>query len=653
MDSRATACDLCRLRKVRCDKSVPCFNCRQSSQDCTFTGAGQKPKVPRQRVHVSLQYEEKIDLLDKRLANIESLLLKQQQSAASTQCSCSGLTPEKAPLEVPLSVKDTPHVATDYDAGDEAPPVEGPSSLRFQMAATRRLTESAAIELGTSCYVNAVASAHRVVGSQSPAGSSQRHLAQKPVTYRNMPLPPIAAVVGVLRQLKDNPPSSFFVLRCFLPCSDFIDLCRNVYFSVDDYTAIDFIIVNSGLHSLFTEYFCPPSVGQSEPRKQSLAWGAMCRNALTAAVATIDAGLSAKAKNVQALILGTTHAIEMAKPWLAWRLICFAAQLCMAAGFHDESLIVADDESTRNVKALLFWHVYGLEKSIALRVGRASMIRDSDIDIPKGLNLVCLPRLWDKVVPFWVKNASIHSKIYDLLYSRSAQLVSQEDLSERADSLLADLKLIEPVNLVNSRISSANGTEPTTKLDDVLAISAKVMYYTTGTLICRARTSRASVPSFSPDCLAYARSTIDAHLECVPLMSGDLHIVNLYLHWRLLQTPFIPLLVVFCHIVETQDSSDAQRLKCFADSLEQGADLSPSAKDFYDITRQLYMIAEKHIQTSSEQDWASVPSLSTLGLTQFYPANAMAGNYHLAAEHGQSNQDMEMMFGGEQVMGFF
>ncbi|KAK1705458.1 uncharacterized protein BDZ83DRAFT_758584 [Colletotrichum acutatum] len=344
MDSRATACDLCRLRK--------------SSQDCTFTGAGQKPKVPRQRVHVSLQYEEKIDRLDKRLANIESLLLR-QQSAASTQCSCSGLAPEKAISEVPTSVKDASHVPTEFDAEDEAPPVEGPSSLRFQMAATRRLTESAAIELGASCYVNAVASAHRVLGSQSPAGSSQGHLAQKPVTYRSMPLPPITAVIGVLRQLKDNPPSSFFVLRCFLPCSEFIDLCRNVYFSIDDYTAIDFIIVNSGLHYLFTEYFCPPSLGQSELRKQSLTWGAMCRNALTAAVATIDAGLSAKAKNVQALILGTTHAIEMAKPWLAWRLICFAAHLCMAAGFHDESLIVADDESTRNAKALLFWHVYG------------------------------------------------------------------------------------------------------------------------------------------------------------------------------------------------------------------------------------------------------------------------------------------------------
>ncbi|KAK1687464.1 hypothetical protein BDP55DRAFT_660102 [Colletotrichum godetiae] len=653
MDSRATACDLCRLRKVRCDKSVPCFNCRQSSQDCTFTGAGQKPKVPRQRVHVSLQYEEKIDLLDKRLANIESLLLR-QQSTASTQCSCTGLTPKKALSEVPALAKDASHVATGFDVTNEAPPVEGPSSLRFQMAATRKLTESAAIELGASCYVNAVASAHRVVRSQNPAGASERQSAQRPVTYRNMSLPPTSAVINVLRQLKDNPPSSFFVLRCFLPCAEFIDLCRNVYFSVDDYTAIEFIIVNSGLHYLFTEYFCPPSLGNIELRKQSLAWGAMCRKALTAAVASIDAGLSAKAENVQALILGTTHAIEMARPWLAWRLICFAAQLCMAAGFHDESLIAADDNNTRTTKALLFWHVYGLEKTLALRVGRASMIGDCDVVIPRGLNSVCLPRLWDKLVPFWVANASIHGKLYDLLYSRSAQLISQKDLSDRANGLLADLKMIEPIRLVNPTITSAsNHTEPMTKLEDILAISAGVMYHTTATLICRAKTSRASVPSFSPDCLSYARATIDAHLECVPLMSGDLHIMNLYLHWRILQTPFIPLLVVFCHIVETQDTGDAQRLKNFADSLKQGEDLSPSAKEFYDITRELYMIAEKHIETSNKQDWASVPSLSTFGLSQFYPAGALAENYHLTSENMQSDQDMEMMFDGEQVLRFF
>ncbi|KXH27609.1 fungal specific transcription factor [Colletotrichum salicis] len=467
-----------------------------------------------------------------RIADMDS---RATASTASTQCSCSGLTPEKALSEVPTSVKDpSSHVATGFNATDEAPPVEGRSSLRFQMAATRKLTENAAIELGASCYVNAVAGTHRVVGSQSPEGASEQQLAQRPVTYRNMPLPPTPAVINVLRQLKDNPPSSFFVLRCFLPCAEFIDLRRNVYFSVDDDTAIEFIIVNSALHYLFTEYFCPPGLGNSELWKQSLTWGAMYRNALTAAVTSIDAGLSAKRK------------------------------------------------------------------------------------------------------------------------TRSAQLISQEDLSGRANGLLADLKLIEPIRMVNPTITSAsNNTEPMTKLEDVLAISAGDICHTTATLICREKTSRASVPSFSPDCLSYARATIDAHLECVPLMSGDLHIMNLYLHWRILQTPFIPLLVVFCHIVETQDTGDAQRLKSFADSLMQGADLSPSAKEFYDITRELCMIAEKHIETSSQQDWASVPSLSTFGLSQFYPAGALAENYHLTSKNVQSDQDMEVMFEGEQVLGFF
>ncbi|OHF04290.1 hypothetical protein CORC01_00629 [Colletotrichum orchidophilum] len=603
-------------------------------------------------VPVAQGNEEKIDLLDKRLANIESLLLK-QQGTASPQCSCSTSTPETSLPKATTSAKAASHIATVFDEGEEVPPVEGPSSLKFQLAATRKLTEAAAIEIGTSCYVNALATARRVAGSQSPRGDAEQQKAQRPLTYRSMPLPPTSAVINILRQLKESPPNNFFVLRCFLTCSQFIDLCRNVYFSVDDYTSIDFIIVNSGLHYLFIEYFCP--VGNSDLQKQHLAWGSMCRNALAAAVGSISAGLSAKVENVQALILGSIHAIEMAKPWLAWRLVCLAAQICMAAGFHDESLIAADDKDTRSVKALLFWHIYGLEKTLSLRVGRASMIGDCDILIPKGQESMSLPRLWasEKIVPFWVSNASIHGKLYDLLYSRSAQLVSQEALSDRADLLLADLRMTEPIDLINSIVASAYSATPMTRLEDVLAVSSKVMYYTTATLICRAKTSRASVPRFSPDCLEYARATIDAHLECIPLMGNNLHIVNLYLHWRLLQTPFIPLLVVFCHIVETEDRDDAQRLKSFADSLEQGANLSPSAKEFYHITRELNTIAEKHIETSSEQDWASVPSLSTFGLSQYFPANTLTENYPLTSEHVQSTQDMEMMFDEQDVMGFF
>lgn len=142
------------------------------------------------------------------------------------------------------------------------------------------------------------------------------------------------------------------------------------------------------------------------------------------------------------------HAIEMAKPWLAWRLICFAAQLCVAAGFHDESLTIGADK-TRDTKALLFWHVFALEKTLALRVGRASLIRDCDINLSKDIGSLSLPPLWDKMVPFWVANALIHGKLYELLYSRAAQSLSQDELVSRADQLLVDLQPIEPFSGVS------------------------------------------------------------------------------------------------------------------------------------------------------------------------------------------------------------
>ncbi|KAL3956921.1 hypothetical protein ACCO45_009767 [Purpureocillium lilacinum] len=49
------ACDQCRLRKIRCDKDWPCSNCRTAKRSCTSTGAGQRPKEPRQRVLISSQ----------------------------------------------------------------------------------------------------------------------------------------------------------------------------------------------------------------------------------------------------------------------------------------------------------------------------------------------------------------------------------------------------------------------------------------------------------------------------------------------------------------------------------------------------------------------------------------------------------------------
>lgn len=105
--------------------------------------------------------------------------------------------------------------------------------------------------------------------------------------------------------------------------------------------------------------------------------------------------------------------------------------------------------------------------------------------------------------------------------------------------------------------------------------------------------------------------------------------------------------------METLDGDDERRLKDFADSLEGSADLSHSAGEFYRISRDLHNIAQRHLDTRMEQNRVSMSSLSTFGLNQYFVANDFENteNYRLASD--LSSQDMELMFGGQQIMGFF
>ncbi|TQN70092.1 hypothetical protein CSHISOI_05475 [Colletotrichum shisoi] len=129
--------------------------------------------------------------------------------------------------------------------------------------------------------------------------------------------------------------------------------------------------------------------------------------------------------------------------------------------------------------------------------------------------------------------------------------------------------------------------------------------------------------------------------------------MNIYLHWRVLQTPFIPVIVIFCNIIETQDEDDAQRLKNFVSSLERGAHLSPSAREFYHMCEDLNRIAQKKMDARTAPQWTSAPSLSIFGLNQYFAANGPSNAESYRQISDLSNQDFEMMLGSQDVMGFF
>jgi hypothetical protein len=59
-----------------------------------------------------------------------------------------------------------------------------------------------------------------------------------------------------------------------------------------------------------------------------------------------------------------------------------AAGLCQNLGYHRYSTMKDDSVEDRNCKIHVFWMIYMFDKTMSLRLGRASIIQDFDIELP-------------------------------------------------------------------------------------------------------------------------------------------------------------------------------------------------------------------------------------------------------------------------------
>ncbi|KAF5025772.1 hypothetical protein F66182_2105 [Fusarium sp. NRRL 66182] len=68
------SCVTCRRRRVRCDKTMPCSNCRRAQSDCVYPAPGRAPRQTRPLPsHASGHGEREIDLMQ-RLRKLEGLV---------------------------------------------------------------------------------------------------------------------------------------------------------------------------------------------------------------------------------------------------------------------------------------------------------------------------------------------------------------------------------------------------------------------------------------------------------------------------------------------------------------------------------------------------------------------------------------------------
>ncbi|KAB8234773.1 hypothetical protein BDV23DRAFT_30138 [Aspergillus alliaceus] len=638
------ACDQCRLRKIRCDKRSPCSNCRSSQIACRTTGAGQKPREQRRRVLISDQYERKIDLIEDRLTSIEQVLrdLKSTVTSNTPAETCFHATPDSGQM-----TPSAPGLASDINAAldqhESGPTFEGNSSLLAHSAYASEFLETAvsrsALQLSSPKISAALSTLKQLVTMQDhqahPSSKEVRFPNQKAMPssgLRNLSMPPVQVVLPLLRRLKDHPATLLLGFFPFITEDRLLEKCRKVYFATEDYTDATFIVVNACLFYLF----CELSITSTDASSQELydKYGDLCRVNLETGLANLNLLMPATIDSIEALTMGAIHAIEISKPSFALALTSTASRMCQTLGYHRSSSMENDKPGIKQTKLRIFWAVYVTDKALSLRLGRAPSIQDYDISLPTKFEQLGNFEPWRTIYPLWIQLARIQGKVYEMLYSPAALRKPASERALCARQLASEMQssVTEPFKKVTPKISGISD------LDEIYLRSDEVCRLSVLTLIYRAIPANADSPStFIDECIETARLTLAMHQDCMTMLeqgNRSNEVKCSYLHWTILYSPFVPFIVLFCHVIESSSYADLTRLEDFVNSLQPNCALSEAIAKMHRLCQvlsnvaKLYVEAKAQAQTQENEALASVGQefdvyLSALGLA---PTQAEAGD---------------------------
>ncbi|POR34331.1 Putative transcriptional regulatory protein C11D3.07c [Tolypocladium paradoxum] len=561
----------------------------------------------------------KIDQIESRLGSIEALLQSIASPAAPVDHGRNVNTPATG-SSIPTAAS-----TADCESSDDESAFGGDSGLTAHTAFASEFLEKAVKrtslrELNPKMEA-ALANLGQLVEMQKRRSISHgpRFPLQKPVPpggICKLPMPPMPAVVSLLRHAKGEfppplppaPPTLFTIMCSLVGLSDFSSLCRMVYFATEDFSDATFVIVNAMLYHLFmeqTSLATDPTV-----RDEYHAYMQQCRANLETSLANTPLFLSAKVENVQALLLGALYAVDVSRPSVAWHLSCMAAQLCQTAGYHRSETLKHDSPATAKLKRILFWHVYTLDKGLGLRLGRAPVIHECDIDIPRVFEFDGFGHFESSTIPtLWVKISHLQSRIYEelqvphLLYSPAALRSPQAELVERAMALAKDCRKLE-VEAEGCREQVYNYLRAVNSSDvvDVFLRGDEVQFQVTLTLVYRVIPApEGSVSRFCDECLDVARKAMKVHQQCAELTNLGSYFRSIYVHWNLLLTPFAPFFVLFCYVIETSSLDDLKVLQEFVASLDGARDSSETIEKLCRLCQVMCDVASLYVEAKSQQ----------------------------------------------------
>ncbi|KAL3446140.1 hypothetical protein BJX65DRAFT_296580 [Aspergillus insuetus] len=559
---------------------------------------------------VVLVSERKIDLIDSRLEKAIRLLEKLQASELSDG---SSRPPGNSQIstETSLSVS-TPASDSTQTKWAHEQVVAGDSSLAAHSAFANEFLQKVAatnsLQASSPELCDTLDELSSILTQGDGAGDELAYPHARPIQRASLPeyeMPPLKKAIALIRMAKAKQLVGSGWIYEFLPFQRFTDMCLDVYFN-DNHSEVNFITVNAGLYSLFWDY------------------------SFQTVLSNLPLHLSATSDTILALLFGAFYAIELSKPSLSWTLSAKGSELCQTLGYHKLASVKNDKQEDFQYKQFLFWSIYFIDKSLSLRLGRPSTIPDWDITVPR-------PSTNDShsepVLAYFVlsiETARCQGNIYEMLYSPNSMTQPDQVKQSRVEALVSDLRNLEAKTWETNTKWLEEAKQSGEDLINFFYISENVLRLSLLTLVHRAAPPvPGSVTTFNYSCIAAARATLDKHEECIGFMQKSaVSYLATYMHWTLLFTPFIPFIVIFCHVIETQDEADLARLQAFVTSIQSASSISGPAAKLHRLFQVLCRIAMGYAKfrfsATPLDGWQDSSKIDTyLDALGFSSANAM------------------------------
>ncbi|CAP95114.1 Pc21g02170 [Penicillium rubens Wisconsin 54-1255] len=437
-----SACDLCRHRKIRCDRNQPaCENCHIAGLPCTFT---QPVSLPRKTTRQELaDTKARVRELEATLLGLKESTKQNQKGLAilSPSRSSSPASPRPASEAFLSCLPDTRDFDTALAAFQWHISYCGlGSSLSTQRAAFYSL-----IQKQTGCTFNVDSFAHEVTQS-----------------FNTQQLKSTKKVIGI------KWPGSALVQQCL----EYFD--RNGLYSI--FPIIDVEAVQILLNANVLDK--PPHMSRAANRACLVAFAAMIthirRHERAFASADPDAYLQAALtllpemlleppdlRTLEAVTILMLYICPLGRPQAGELLLGIAVQLIYNLGanrIQTPNEIHRTDQRSQHLRAL-FWHCYAVDKEFSIRKSQPPLINDADcdLDLPTTYAQETSERHFymkplsskELLFPSDLRFSLLKSKIFRLLYSAHSQTLPEArriQYIRELDQELSDLNLGYPAD---------------------------------------------------------------------------------------------------------------------------------------------------------------------------------------------------------------